>query len=650
MDSTRRPTTLLLRAQPLASVSASLRSRARGRASTVHADLCAVPPSPRASLVWGARLVAGAALLAGCSEPTSAPSAAPPSPLVDEARAALRDDDVWITTDRDSVELVRRVVGAAAARLERRDSPAGRDEVALRVPRASLPDISEIEHEERHRCGGFMLQESEAEAMAALGDSDAFQKNQFFLAPSYTIDNAATVDKLLPELQEPNVLATIRKLSAFRNRFHTSATGEEAALSIRDTWKALSAGRDDITVELVDHQKTPQPSIKLTIRGTSLPDELVVLGGHMDSISGRGSASAVAPGADDNASGIATLTEIARAAVALDYRPARTVVFYGYAAEEVGLVGSAEIAARAKTEGLNVIGVMQLDMTNFTSAPTPFIGLLTDFVDKTLTEFSAKLIDRYVHVPYKYFECGYGCSDHASWTKSGFPATSPHEADMEQSNQRIHTTSDTLALSKDSAAHSMHFARFGVAFMAELAKGKLGVDRVEPACDANKACPTGQRCDSGMCVVGADAGSDQCSASADCASGQLCVSGRCSADDKPSPACSDAAPCPTDLTCVAGVCVVATGATGKRDAGAGQRDASVRADGGSRTTTTTTSEPIEEADADDDAREGDSVDVPVSRSAGGCGIAAVGQTPSSAWLLVATALGTSARTRRRRKR
>lgn len=407
------------------------------------------------------------------------------------------DDKVWITTARDSVRLVERVLGAPPPLRDEHLVQRPSDEVALLVPRASLADISAAQHQEHHRCGGFMLQESEAEAMAVLHAERPAQ----LVAPAYTLDNQSTVKALLPELQEANVLASIRKLSSYRTRFHTSTTGEEAALYIRDSWKAIAGGRDDIEVALVEHQKTPQPSVRMTIRGSTLAEQWVVLGGHLDSISGRGNNTSVAPGADDNASGIASLTEIARAAVALDYRPERSVVFYGYAAEEIGLVGSAEIAAQAKAEGLDVYGVMQLDMTNYTTAPTPYIGLVTDFTDASLNSFSQQLIETYLDVPYKLFECGYGCSDHASWDKQGFPAVAPHEADMEESNQRIHTANDTLALSKDSAAHSMHFVRFGVAFMAELAKGKLAV--AEPVASSDAGAP-------------GDVAIDACTTSMDC--------------------------------------------------------------------------------------------------------------------------------------
>jgi len=571
-------------------------------------------------------------LATGCDSGREA-SAPRADTVRDVKREALLGDQVWITTARDSIALVERVLGSAAPLRDEHADKRESDEVALLVPRAYLADISDAQHEEHHRCGGFVLQETEDQAMAAL-----HAEVSPLLAPAYTLDNQATVAALLPEVKEANVLATIRKLSSYRTRFHTSTTGEEAALYIRDTWKMIAAGRDDIEVALVDHEKTPQPSIKMTIRGTRLPDELVVLGGHMDSISGRGSNTAVAPGADDNASGIAVITEIARAAVELDYRPERTLVFYGYAAEEIGLVGSAEIAARAKADGLIVHGVMQLDMTNYTTASKPYIGIVTDFTNSTLNAFSIELIEEYLDIPYKQFECGYGCSDHASWTKNGFPATSPHEANMEEGNQRIHTPDDTLALSKDSAAHSMHFARFGVAFMAELGKGKLAVP--EPACSPTKACPSGQRCEDSMCVPGVDdAGTspsglvDACTTGADCAAGQACESGRCTENGAASePECSATQPCPSGLTCAGGACVAPGGAVGARDAGPTKRDAST-ADAGRKKPT-----PADEPNADDedeasDPRADEDDEGPAATSASGCSVAATGGAQGGAWLL-----------------
>src|SRR5256886_16993738 len=70
------------------------------------------------------------------------------------------------------------------------------------------------------------------------------------------------------------------------------------------------------------------------IRGARWPDEWVVVGGHRD---------AWGPGARDNVSGSVCVLETARsfATLARDgLRPARTVVFATWDAEEGGLIGS----------------------------------------------------------------------------------------------------------------------------------------------------------------------------------------------------------------------------------------------------------------------------------------------------------------------
>jgi N-acetylated-alpha-linked acidic dipeptidase len=72
------------------------------------------------------------------------------------------------------------------------------------------------------------------------------------------------------------------------------------------------------------------------VRGSELPDEMVLIGGHRD---GWG------PGAADNVSGIVSILEAARAVaeqVKAGHRPKRTIVFATWDAEEWGLVGSTE--------------------------------------------------------------------------------------------------------------------------------------------------------------------------------------------------------------------------------------------------------------------------------------------------------------------
>ena len=101
----------------------------------------------------------------------------------------------------------------------------------------------------------------------------------------------------------------------------------------------------------------------LTIPGTTGADEVVVIGGHLDSIALGGSDSN-APGADDDASGIATLTEIARVLLADDYRPrARSSSWRTPPrSRPARLAGDRRDFKERK---VNVVGALQLDMTNY---------------------------------------------------------------------------------------------------------------------------------------------------------------------------------------------------------------------------------------------------------------------------------------------
>ncbi len=79
------------------------------------------------------------------------------------------------------------------------------------------------------------------------------------------------------------------------------------------------------------------------IEGSEFPNEIVVVGAHMDHIGygpqmSRSRKIAIHPGADDNASGTVALMEIAQAISML--KPKRTVAFMAFSAEEMGLVGS----------------------------------------------------------------------------------------------------------------------------------------------------------------------------------------------------------------------------------------------------------------------------------------------------------------------
>ncbi|KAB8198213.1 M20/M25/M40 family metallo-hydrolase, partial [Lysobacter maris] len=395
---------------------------------------------------------------------------------------------VYVVTSQDSYRTSLAAIARDPTGL--RDST-GNALVISRIQAHQLSDASHRIHADEHRCGGFFAFASLDEAEAFLANERSALAQQTVFA-TYTVDNQDTVDPWLPQVSESNIRATIDHLStAYPNRYYASTHGKAAAEWIRDTWQAFGAGRSDVSAELFACSScSTQPSVILTIEGSDLANEVVVLGGHLDSISNSGSGNAMnAPGADDDASGIATLTEVLRIALADGWKPRRTVKFMGYAAEEVGLRGSNAIAQSFSSQGVNVVGVLQLDMTNYASGSSVDMQLITDYSNSALQQFVRDVFDEYLAplgLTRGTYTCGYGCSDHASWTSAGYPAAMMFEAAF---NNRIHTTSDTLANMGNSAQPSTPLAKLALGFLGELAKTDGDTDPPPPGNELEKGVP-----------------------------------------------------------------------------------------------------------------------------------------------------------------
>ncbi|MEJ8676646.1 M28 family metallopeptidase [Chromobacterium amazonense] len=388
---------------------------------------------------------------------------------------AAQAQPVWISVGDQGYQLLRQLDGRAQSQESRTlaadgrlaKGAAGETVHLVQVDEALLPKLSDAIHDKLRHCGGYIVHGSLKEARAALNGPAA--PLAALKAPSYAIDNQATVNKLLPQLQDSNVQATIQSLSSYQNRFYTTSHGVNASNWIASQWKQLAGSRGDVTVEQISHAGWPQKSVILTIKGTDNAAETVVLGGHLDSTVGNGTGeSSRAPGADDDASGVASLTEVARVLLASNYQPRRTLKFMAYAAEEVGLRGSADIAKRFKQQQAKVVGALQLDMTNY-QGDEQDIFLFTDYTNAAQNTFLANLAKVYLpSLKVGYSQCGYACSDHASWNAQGYAASFPFESSFDNSNPYIHTRNDTLANSDSQARHALKFSQLALAYAVEL--------------------------------------------------------------------------------------------------------------------------------------------------------------------------------------
>lgn len=119
----------------------------------------------------------------------------------------------------------------------------------------------------------------------------------------------------------------------------------------------------------IERQQAVVKNVIGVLEGTGpLADETVVIGAHYDHV-GRGGRDSLSPGstdihngADDNASGTASLLELARRLAAKPEKPARRVVFMAFTAEESGLIGSARYCQEPVFPLEKTIAMLNMDM------------------------------------------------------------------------------------------------------------------------------------------------------------------------------------------------------------------------------------------------------------------------------------------------
>lgn len=169
-----------------------------------------------------------------------------------------------------------------------------------------------------------------------------------------------------------------------------------------------------------------------------LKDEYVVIGAHYDHLGmgGHGSGSrtpdtiAVHNGADDNASGVAAVLELAEKLAAEKDKLRRSIIFMAFGAEEMGLLGSQFFTNEPTIDLKDVVTMVNFDMIgrfdnekrSLMIAGTGTAEQMEDLLEKH--EESSDM--NFNHSPE-----GYGASDHASFYGAGVPVmfffTGAHE-------------------------------------------------------------------------------------------------------------------------------------------------------------------------------------------------------------------------------
>lgn len=122
---------------------------------------------------------------------------------------------------------------------------------------------------------------------------------------------------------------------------------------VRDTWTQPAGNRLPAPARLTN--------VIATLPGESEPERVIIVSGHYDSrVSDVMNAVSPAPGANDDASGVAVVLELAR--LMAGRRFGATIVFAALTGEEQGLYGSTHLAEQMATQKRSVVAMITNDI------------------------------------------------------------------------------------------------------------------------------------------------------------------------------------------------------------------------------------------------------------------------------------------------
>ncbi len=209
---------------------------------------------------------------------------------------------------------------------------------------------------------------------------------------------------LIKKLEADSIQSYIEWMEGMGTRFALAENRRQVAVRILNRFRLV--GVEDVRLDSFMIYRSyrdvqynlMQYNVIATIEGNINPSEVYIIGGHYDSILRTGDPWDTAPGANDNASGVAAAIEVARVMMDNDFKPASTIEFVAFAAEELGLYGSRSYASRSAGLGKDIALMLNNDMIAYEQRTDPNTWLVNimDYENSIDDRLDAqRMADRY---------------------------------------------------------------------------------------------------------------------------------------------------------------------------------------------------------------------------------------------------------------
>lgn len=287
--------------------------------------------------------------------------------------------------------------------------------------------------------------------------------------PVVTEENPV-IREMMNQVSMDSLEATVQHLQDYQNRMWDSQNAFDASDWIAGRMAALGLEVEQQPFYASTWTGSGQaaPNVIGIQRGTLYPDVYVVCGSHFDSFSYEAMyGGGTCPGADDNATGVASVLESARIMTQYDFE--YSIIYCAYGCEEMGLYGSEAYAARCQQEGMEILGYFNNDMNGYLWGDTIHIDCIYPNSVAPIGDYYMNVGSVYFpEMPVQHVNLTYGDSDHTSFNNHGYMGIYPFE-DVDHESPYIHSTNDLIGPSVTSFEMSQRYCQMNIGCLAELA-------------------------------------------------------------------------------------------------------------------------------------------------------------------------------------
>ncbi|MEN8225042.1 MAG: M20/M25/M40 family metallo-hydrolase [Bacteroidota bacterium] len=251
---------------------------------------------------------------------------------------------------------------------------------------------------------------------------------------------SSLVDSLMNDVTEAGISELLEQLSGevpvmiggsqytLETRHSSTTFNPLAAQWIKEQFEAMGLSTE------YHYFNSNGENVVATITGSEYPDQQYIICAHYDDMPPGN----LAPGADDNASGVVGVLEAAR--LLKDFDLKYTLKFIAFDEEEQGLIGSYAYAGEASSNGDDILGVLNLDMIAYESNGDMEMSLSTNAQSTPFTNDYTSVLATYgLDLTYNYISIG--ASDHSPFWNNGYQAILAIE-DWDDFNAYYHTVND----------------------------------------------------------------------------------------------------------------------------------------------------------------------------------------------------------------